>query len=203
MNSIRTIFFDFDGVLGSGHFYTGKFKKEYPDVHQWIQENIFGNEKIFLGWLRGRISYLEVDRIISNENSINQDIVDRALIDSAKDNKLINEDVKSIIVELRDKEYKLGLISDNVDVFSEFTVTAHELNKIFDVVVNSADYGALKEDENGKLFKIALNLIGEDDISRSLLIDDGEKNIETYIALGGQGYFYKNFEDFEDFINKI
>lgn len=199
-NNIRTIFFDFDGVLGSGRFYTGKFKENNPEAYQWIQKNIFGNKEYVLKWMKGVIDYNQVNKYISDNINIDKTIIDKALIGTAS-GKLINKKVRAVAQDLKLKGYKLGIISDNMDVFTKFTVPEGKLNIIFDTIINSADYGLLKEDQNGKLFQMALEQIEEDDISRSLLIDDDDKTIKDFIKKGGNGYVYKNFLEFKNFIN--
>jgi len=83
------------------------------------------------------------------------------------------------------------------DKFYESTLLPED----FDVIVNSADHGLLKQDQEGELFKKAISMIGES-LENSLLIDDSHGNTELYKKLGGESFQYKDFNSLEKFISE-
>ena len=72
-------------------------------------------------------------------------------------------------------------------------------NVLFDVTINSADYGFLKKDDNGKLFDIALASLDEK-IENSLMIDDSDSTIKLYEQKGGQGFRYHGIAELKSFL---
>ncbi|MEI6144106.1 MAG: HAD hydrolase-like protein, partial [Candidatus Berkelbacteria bacterium] len=97
---------------------------------------------------------------------------------------------------------KVAIVTGNMDVFSDITVGNHKLNKKFDLIVNSADYKLNKDDEDGKLFDIVMEELGED-IQDSLLIDDSARTIKLFRKKGGRGHIYKNFKGLNKFLGEL
>lgn len=86
-----------------------------------------------------------------------------------------------------------------MDVFTEITIPRHRPYALFDVIINSADRGMLKKEEQGKLFDIALTALGTDG-ENSLLIDDSNSTIELYKQKGGKGFLYKSATELKTFL---
>ncbi|MBM3257148.1 MAG: hypothetical protein FJY98_02355 [Candidatus Liptonbacteria bacterium] len=188
MKSPRTILFDFYGVLCRGKFYNEKLREKFPHIFDWIQENIFGGTwQLADEWMRGKLKARDINKHIAEGTGIEEKLLNELFFEDLK--KLpLEERMLAYAKELKQQGKKICIVSDNMDVFSEITVPQHQLNKAFDVVINSADYGLLKQDEKGKLFDIALEAIGEKDISLTLLIDDSPKSVEVYKEKGGNIY---------------
>jgi len=93
---------------------------------------------------------------------------------------------------------RIAIVTDNMDIFTTLTVPNHKLNEVFDVIVNSADYGLLKADQNGKYFDIALDRMWITDYKSVLLVDDSLNIRPLFQAKGGLVHTYDNFEDFSD-----
>ncbi len=196
MDIPRTILFDFDGVLCHDRFYGNRVQNQYPKVHDWIQQNIFGKDGgIVKDWMRGKINAREVNRIIAENTGIEKELLHEMLIDSVKEMK-IDERMMEEARRLKRSGCKLCLVTDNMDVFTEITVGNHKLDSLFDGIVNSSDHGCLKKDENGKLFDIALSVVGERNMGNTLLIDDSADAIELYRKKGGNAHHYRNFDEF-------
>lgn len=197
MTILRTIFFDFDGVLCHDRFYGEQVKSQHPEVYDWIQENVFGdNDKLVKDWMRGRINAQEVNRIVANNTGIDCEQLQKLFMESVRNMKL-DERIIDVARGLKQSGRTLGVVTDNMDVFTEITVDNHKLKELFDVIVNSADYGCLKKDENGKLFDVAMATVGENDIRNTLLIDDSTDTIELYRQRGGNAFLYKNFDELQ------
>lgn len=199
---IRTFIFDFDGVLCFDRFYQSALSPEQADIAHWITKNIFEEDReLVCKWMRGQISSGQINEKIAEETDVDINLLNQALTKSVELMKL-DEDLLILIAEIRRQGIKVGLVTDNMDVFSDITVSNHNLDKKFDVVLNSADYGFLKKEQNGKLLDIALEKLGEKDISKSLFVDNQPEAIELYKQKGGQGYVYKNFREFESWAHE-
>ncbi|TSC53138.1 MAG: Uncharacterized protein CEO40_26 [Parcubacteria group bacterium LiPW_72] len=200
MFNLHSLLFDFDGVLCCDRFYRATLEKAYPKVYIWIQENIFGDSKELVEqWMRGKISSAEINHIIAKNTAINDALLEKLFVKSVRLMK-IDQELRNYIAGLKKRVKKIGLITDNMDVFSKITVKNHSLNKLFDVIINSADYGYLKKDQKGKLFNIVLAKMGEE-INNTLLVDDSLRVTNLYQDKGGKTFLYQNFHDFRWFLN--
>lgn len=195
---IKVVLFDFDGVLSRGRFYEKELLPERADIHNWIQANIFGGKDSVKKWMRGQINSPDINRVISDSVGIDYETL-RVLFEKSVREMVIEEDVLSLARLLKQKGKKVGIVTDNMDVFTQIVVLTHRLNEIFDVIINSADYGIVKKEENGKLFDIALNTLGEK-IEDTLMIDDSASTIELYKQKGGHGFVYKNLPELKSFL---
>jgi hypothetical protein len=90
-----------------------------------------------------------------------------------------------------------------MDVFNAITIPVNQLDKIFPVIVNSCDHGLMKQDENGKLFDIAIEKLGLASFEDVLLIDDSAIYCDIFKAKGGRAYQYSNLPAFEKWAGKL
>lgn len=136
-------------------------------------------------WMRGELAAEDIVKYISDSLQLKYKDVWNSLEASAGNLKLI--DNLELFLDSLKAKYTLILFTDNFDTFTRFTVPNNFLYKKFDVIVNSADVGLLKCDNDGASFLS----IAQDDIKNSILIDDSESSKDTFMALGGrviQGY---------------
>ncbi len=142
----------------------------------------------------------QINKDIAKRVDIEFEILNESFIESVQNMKL-DEALLLCISKLRVAGIKVGLVTDNMDVFSKITAPRHKLDEKFDVVVNSADYGVLKKDNNGKLFDIALEKLGGT-IETSLMVDNQPAVIELFESKGGIGYLYTDFSSFDSWARK-
>jgi len=196
--SYQAVLFDFDGVLCKGRFYEKTLLPDHPEVYGWIQRNVFGNKELVQKWMRGQVSSMDINGLIAENTGINHETLGELYRESIRKMELDSE-VKELAESLKLSGRKIGLVTDNMDIFTEITVPNHRLNELFDIIVNSADHGVLKKEAEGKLFNIALTALGET-IGNSLMIDDSEATIEFYRQKGGSGLIYKNPAELKKFV---
>lgn len=187
----QTVIFDFDGVLCRDRFYEKTLLPEHKEVYLWIQTNIFGNHDLVQNWMRGKVRWNDINKLISDNTDIDKEELDRLFVESVRKMD-IDPQVKQLAQEIKKLGIKVAIITDNMDIFSEVTVDNHNLNKIFDVILNSADHNLLKKDDNGRLFEIALKGL-KCDIKNSLLIDDSRSTIDFYRNKGGNSFHYQDY----------
>jgi len=196
--SYQIILFDFDGVLCKGRFYEKTLLSDHPEIYDWIQRNVFGNKELVQKWMRNQIGSTEINGLIAENTGIGYETLDKLYKESIRKMELEKE-VKDLAESLKSSGRKIGIVTDNMDIFTEITVPNHQLNKLFDTIINSADHGVLKKEADGKLFNIALDALGET-IGNSLMIDDSEATIEFYKQKGGNGFIYKNPAELRSFL---
>lgn len=197
--NFQTVFFDFDGVLCNGRFYK-TLLPTYSEVYDWIQTNIFRNKELVKKWMRNEINSSYINQLIVEKTAISSNLLDKLYHDSIYKMEL-QKDVLDIVGSLKLLSKKVGIITDNMDVFSQITIPNHKLDSLFDIIINSSDYGLLKNDENGKLFDIALSSLGEK-FENSLMVDDSEPTINLFKKRGGHGFVYENLDELRLFLRK-
>ncbi len=184
----HTILFDFDGVLCRDRFYTHTLIPEHQFIVDWIQKHIFGDAELCARWMRGEIDSRGINNTIATACGVESDWLHTQFLESVRKMKL-DERVVSLVKKLKMRGVKVGLVTNNMDVFSEITITNHKLSELFEVIINSSDYGILKKDNHGELFDVALEKLAVG-INKSLMIDDSTGVIELYRQKGGSGFLY-------------
>jgi len=197
----KTIFFDFDGVLCHDYFYSN-LKESYPEVSSFIEKSVFGKgSEIPDKWMRAKLTMDDVNKMISQNTGIDFDLLSNLFIESVKMMR-VDKNLLNLANHLKSKNIKVALVTNNMDVFNMVTIKHNNLDQVFLVIVNSYDYGLMKHDENGKLFDIALEKIGESDYSNVLLIDDSAKMRAAFENKGGSTFPYDTFENFEPWMKE-
>ncbi len=181
---VRAILFDFHHVLSHDYFYESTLVPEYQQVNDWISQHIFTDKQLINDWMRGKTSWCEIHDRIVRETGMDRALLDELFVESVKRMRIEQEMIK-MAQQLKDKGFKIAIVSDNMDIFSEVTVPHQKFDQLFDEVFNSADHGLLKLDEHGMLFERVANTLGIP-IKQTLFIDDTRKNTDLFIELGGQ-----------------
>jgi len=196
----KTILFDFDGVLSKGRFYEKTLLSKYPEIYAWIQDNIFGNKELVRQWMKNEINSASINKMISEKTGIEFELLKKLYEESISQMEL-EKGMIDLAKALISNGKKIGIVTDNMDVFTQITIPNHGLDKIFDVIINSADYGILKNEENGKLFDLALDLLNVN-ISSSLMIDDSSQTVELFKKKGGEGILFNNISQLQQLLSE-
>jgi len=194
----QAVLFDFDGVLCHDRFYDATFLADRPEVCAWVNTNVFTDKELTRQWMRGQLSSLEINEFVADGIGMDLNELSVKFDDSIRAMRLDHR-LKELAGSLAERGIKVGIVTDNMDVFSSITVPHHGLNDIFDVVVNSSEYGMLKQDENGKLFDVALSAL-DVGIENALHIDDSPRTVELFRQNGGHGFLYKDFDELAKFL---
>ncbi|KKQ34414.1 MAG: hypothetical protein US52_C0060G0003 [candidate division WS6 bacterium GW2011_GWA2_37_6] len=195
MRPIKTIIFDFDGVLCKDYFYTN-LQTTHPKVSEFIETKIFDKgSKIPDKWMRGELSSDDINKIISKETSIDFKELSELFVESIKIMQ-IDQRLLDLAKLLTAKGREIALVTNNMDIFSIVTIPHNKLDKIFPIIVNSADHKLLKQDENGKLFDIAMSKLNGPKYTETLLIDDSLRARKIFQNKGGRTFPYKTYEQF-------
>lgn len=101
-----------------------------------------------------------------------------------------NPAVWGLALDQRRQGRKTALVTGNLDVFTEVVVPFYHLDQVFDVIVNSSDYG---EGRKEILWPIAFEQLGQGyRYSNGLLIEDSIGNVRHFERLGGLAHRYVN-----------
>lgn len=199
IKKVRAVLFDYDQTLSHDPFFGLTMDASHPVIIDWIQKNVFGDKEYVGRWMMNEVNSRMVCERISREAGITVDELWPLFRESVARMRLVPE-VLEMVRELKARGIKLGVVSDNMDVFDEIIVPAHGLDQMFDVLVNSANHGQFKKDEGGKLFDLALQKL-EVSIGESMLVDDSAGTCQFYREKGGQAFHYqKNPDDLKAFL---
>jgi len=198
---IRGIFFDFDGVITVEKMGT-------PTIVSYIaKETGLSLEQIETayrkhnkGLLRGDITH--EDMWCSFCEEVGMDIAYSVLIDSFF-NVTIDKELLAYIKEL-EKDYIIGMITDNKVDRIETILENTELKDLFDVVIISAGVHAQKTES--KIFEEALRM-AELNPMECVFIDNTAMNLEVPSKMGFQTILFdddkRDIAEFKDRLSKI
>jgi FMN phosphatase YigB (HAD superfamily) len=189
---LKTILFDFDGVLSKGRFYS-TIVESHPDIHAKIVQNIFTKEAwdTIQIWMRGEMSFEGLHKHFSDKIGAPVEFLNRALIDSILIMKL-NEDLMLFNEEMRKKGVKTAVFTDNMDIFERLFVPYNNLSDKFDYIFSSSTHKKLKLDNEAEFLKEVLTATGNDPAT-TLFLDDSPK-IGVYMEkFGGHFYCYDDY----------
>jgi FMN phosphatase YigB (HAD superfamily) len=196
MSPLSTVFFDFDGVLCHDRYYT-TLQPDYPHVMKFVNEAIFGGEQKYADrWMRGEFTYQQINRIIADSTGIPFGQLNELFLASVRQMRL-NPTLLQFAENLKQRGAAIALVTGNMDVFNEVTVPEKGLDKLFPVIVNSFDHRLMKQDENGRLFDVALGKLGLASYQGTWLIDDSLLACAIFEAKGGRAYHYSDQANFE------
>lgn len=202
---LKSILFDFDGVLSNGRFYS-TIPTEYAEIKEKIITNLFSKDawETTKEWMRGDKSFEQVHADHAEKIGVDVEFLNKSLIDSVINMKL-NEDLMRVAKLMREKGVKVYIFTDNMDVFDRLFVPYHDLKGKFDNIFSSSEYKNLKSNGDGTFLKQALEETGIDP-ENTLFLDNTPKIGEWMVKLGGHFYLYENydteFSKFESWLNE-
>ena len=190
----RSVIFDFSGTVCSDLY----FRMPPTNCPRWsetIQREIFGNHATIDRWTRGELTLHDMAKHLSTILSRDAESIVDVMKEGCRNLKL-DEAVLQFAREQRSNGIPTALVTGNLDLFTDVVVPSHHLDRKFDVIVNSFDYGV---NDRETLWNIAFGEIGPKiSFSGSLLIDDRQDNIELFSKLGGRTYHYRGNSSFLD-----
>jgi len=191
--SLRSILFDFDGVLSKGRFYSTIPEKNYK-IKDAINKNVFnkGSWNLMQTWMRGEKSFEEIHKSIAEKVGSNVEFLNKHLIDSVLRMQL-NKGLIKFAIQMRSLGVRTAIFTDNMDIFDRVFVPYHSLNEKFDFIFSSSTYKKLKLDNDAFFLKETIKKM-KSSPSETLLLDDSPE-IGVYMnKIGGYFYHYQDYE---------
>ena len=180
------VVFDFHRTLCSDLF----FRPLGESVVACIQALLWGQDQtLFNQWLTGQVKASGIAAYLSGLLGIPACRIEEALREGCRE-FVLNEAVWGFAQAVRAAGKRTALVTVNADVFSEETVPAHGLDRVFDVIVNSADRGDM---DKLRLWPVAFEALGTHiGYANSFLIEDGEDSPRRFTEAGGKAYQYRD-----------
>ncbi len=197
MSRINTIVFDLSEVYLQWLKWTEYKLSPILWIDPFVINRSFFTERLDLlfHWKISEDEYL-FDLINSN----NWDIDILSLKKIIRSNFVEIEWTREIIELLKEKWYKLWLLSVHAKEWIEYCNIKYNYHYLFDYVVYSFDIWVSKP--NKKSFIYILELLKEE-AKNVLFIDDNEKNIEASIKLWINSILFKNSKDLLNKLNRL
>ena len=194
---IDSIIFDFAGTLCFGRYFE-PLGQESLDT---IGTLVFGDSSPRWAdpWMRGDLTSQDIASYLSEHLVESEEVILSALRKGCS-NMTFNPVVYGLALEQREVGRKTALVTINMDVFSEVVVPSHELDSVFDLVLNTADHRTL---DKSILWRKAFGAFGpEFSFETSVLIDDSPKQISRFRSLGGHAYQYEGDQALQAWLEK-
>jgi len=189
---INSVIFDFSGTLCSGRY----FAPLGQDALDAIGQLVFGDSSPQWAdpWIKGDLTSHDIVSYLSEHLPHSEDEILSALREGCS-NMTFNPVVYDFALQQREAGRKTALVTANMDCFTNVVVPAHDLDNVFDLVLNTADHQTL---DKSILWRKALETFGSDySFSTALLIDDRPGVFES---LGGYAYRYDGDEAFQEWL---
>ena len=190
---LRAVIFDFADTLCSELY----FAPLGPKFQAVVKQAIFtgeNNVRWCEPWLRGELSSADIAGYLADLTGVAPETILSGLEEGCATLRL-NPVVWACAQRQRGRGRQTALATLNMDIFTRVVIPAHGFDRVFDVVVNSADHGV---DDKLALCELALSRLEGCTFANSLLIDDGERNVRAFCARGGMAYWYTSDEAFAE-----
>lgn len=193
---IKAIIFDYTGVfteesslLDFCDFYS---EKNNLDTDQM-------KELTISLWLEARVSNIESNEFWQQLASYSNKEISKFRNDFINFFGFRNELYNFVVQNLKDN-YKLGLLSNQIESWFEPVIKAKKFNAIFDVIVTS--YGSKLAKPDKRIFEKIINELKLEP-NECIYIDDFTKNILPAKEIGMSTILFKDFEQFKQELNSI
>lgn len=176
----RIVVWDWHGVLGL-HGFWHKAANNDREVAA-LADYIFSSKATVSSWMRGEITIANL--IDESGLKLTQQVLASHLLKDWGETDSINTQLVSAIKGIY-PEARHIVVTDNMDVFSEYVKSNKYITKNFERIFNSSDYGLLKDDSPG-LFEHVMTELSLKSLEGCLLLDDSTTNVQRFRELGGE-----------------
>ena len=200
-NNITTIIFDYGCVLTNpqdreifNEIYNLVTDSDFP-----FFEEIYYNKRA--AYDQGIISGREYwKQILSEFGSVYSDkLADKLIKLDAEAWSSFNMDIYNFIEMLKERNYKLAVLSNMPAEILEYLYKKSDIFDIFDTTVFSCDLKLIKPDP--EIYRKALEIIGCSG-SEAVFIDDRAGNVDAAVKEGIYAVRFTGFSSFEDEIRR-
>ncbi len=146
--------------------------------------------------MKNEMTMYDVNKYVSEQTWIKYSILLNLFEESIK-NMTLNQNLIDIALQLKQQWKNIAIVTNNMDCFTTITISHNKLNEIFPHIINSSDYGMLKQEEGWKLFDIAMDKVGCIEYKDTLLIDDSQTERDTFEKKWWHTFAYSDFKTFK------
>ncbi len=202
MDSIKTIFLDWNGTICNNVFWQQLNNNSTKEIFEKIKKCLFIDSRNLIDpWMKNQLSMNDIINTIYNETKINKQFLKEQLIFSSENMNFVNPEIPNIIKSIQEKGIKIVLASDNMDVF-RYTISKLKLDLLFDDLLLSNEIGFLKTEWTGNTSLFFKNYIKRKNLNPNecILIDDSKKLTDMCHDIGMQNL---KIDNCHETINKL
>ncbi len=195
---IKAIIFDYNGVIERDESRTLSKVREYLGASRedWSKEWYSGSREASTGRKTYQEYFLEVSSKFNDSEDSRKQVL--KMLDDQKNGYRINTELVEIIKELKNKGYKIGLIS-NYGLELRGKIKNQGILDLFDSIIISSEVNCQKpEPEIFKLSFTELNVKPEE----TIFVDNAPNSLKNSEAIGFSPILYKDNESFRDELEK-
>lgn len=186
---IKAIIFDYGGVVGTEvmPFIYSKLSNALDLGIDTIKTRI---KKPLLEFQKGSLTPEEFWKMTAKELRSKSEKIKELWMNTYDKTSEANKEIKDLIKELKEKGYKVVLLSDTIEPFAKHHNKKGEYN-LFHHVILSCEVGMKKPER--EIYELALKEFGVN-ADECVFVDDKEINLETAKELGMKTILFKNAE---------
>lgn len=196
---IKAVLFDFDGVLttdatGSQSICNYISKKTGIDIELFKKEYYKYNDDLLYGNIQHKDIWDELCKGLNSQIDIN--ILFDSFINTPIDNKMME-----LVEQLKEKNYKVGMVTDNKKDRINCIAQHYGWDKVFDTITISAEVGSGKDYTT--IFEKTIECL-KVNTDECVFIDNQEKNLIVPNSMGMKViYFDHNERNHKELIQKF
>lgn len=192
---IKAIIFDYGGVLSK----EGNFKKLIKKCSKKFNKdpNKF-KDILYKKWEQAKINKISSKKFwrdIANFLGTSPKRIKKITINTFKINKRVLELAKKL-----KKNYKLAILSNQIEDWMEGEVKRYKLNKVFDIIITS--YGEKISKPNPEIYKKTFKKL-KIKPEECIFIDDLKKNISPAEKFGIKTILFENFKQLKKQLEQL
>jgi putative hydrolase of the HAD superfamily len=186
---IKAVLFDFDGVLtidgtGSESICNYICKKTGIDLELFEEEYYKYNDDL----LYGKVQHKDIWEMLCNglNTQIDINILYESFVNTPMDTHMM-----ALVDRLKEKNYKIGMVTDNKKDRIDSLFEYYDWNKIFDTITISAEVGSGKD--CNAIFEKTIDCLNVNP-SECVFIDNQEKNLIVPKIMGMNVIYFNHNE---------
>ncbi len=196
-SELRAVVIDFGFTLSSDYY----FRELGPRFEKRVTELVFSRDsEIGRRWMSGLVSSEVEAEYLSDHLDVSAEDIYSALKQGCS-RMSFNQAVWDFARSQKAEGRKTALVTVNADIFSDVIIPSHSLDREFDTIVSSSDFG-VELPSKQTLWDAAFEALGSEfGYANSLLIEDTRREVELFRNLGGRAYQYHNDSEFNDWLD--
>jgi FMN phosphatase YigB (HAD superfamily) len=186
---IDVVLVDFGNTLADETF----MRRDGDQFPTWTTDYIAVVDELRHDWDTGRLSSRQIAQRVADRLAASPDAVHRQMLDLCR-SLTFYPAINAALRRRRARGGRQALVTVNPDLFDQIA-RIHALHDHFDLVVVSWEHGT---DDKTELCRQALELVGDVEPHRTILIDNLPRNIDAWMRSGGHGYVFRDDATFVD-----
>ncbi len=203
MKTPKVIFIDWNKTLSYSIFWEQLSSPQHPlcYIYEAINQKLFlRNSDMINLWMKGAIDSEQICRFLEKELEISAEILLKELRYSCEQMVFCIPNVPKLLQLIKGKGIQVALATDNMDTFRRYTISALNLEKLFDAFLISSELGCLKYESDGDKLVFFDEYLRDRNFSYSdcVLLDDSPDRSGKFESLSFKIELISSPQELED-----